>query len=40
MTLCFSCINELFWYGVNEGHDLEIPADYETSAAGMALYIR
>ena len=40
MTLCFSCINELFWYGVNEGHDLEIPADYETSAAGMAVYIR
>ena len=40
MTLCFSCINELFWYGVNEGHDLEIPADYETSAAGMAIYIR
>ena len=40
MTLCFSCINELFWYGVNEGRDLEIPADYETSAAGMALYIR
>ena len=40
MTLCFSCINELFWYGVNEGHDLEIPADYETSAAAMALYIR
>ena len=40
MTLCFSCINELFWYGVNEGHDLETPADYETSAAGMALYIR
>ena len=39
MTLCFSCINELFWYGVNEGHDLEIPADYETSAAGMAVYI-
>ena len=39
MTLCFSCINELFWYGVNEGHDLEIPADYETSAAGMAIYI-
>ena len=40
MTLCFSCINELFWYGVNEGRDLEIPADYETSAAAMALYIR
>ena len=40
MTLCFSCINELFWYGVNEGRDLEIPADYETSAAGMAVYIR
>ena len=40
MTLCFSCINELFWYGVNEGHDLEIPADYETSAASMAVYIR
>ena len=40
MTLCFSCINELFWYGVNEVHDLEIPADYETSAAAMALYIR
>ena len=40
MTLCFSCINELFWYGVNEGHDLEIPADYDTSAAGMAIYIR
>ena len=40
MVLCFSCINELFWYGVNEGHDLEIPADYEASAAGMALYIR
>lgn len=40
MTLCFSCINELFWYGVNEGHDLEIPADYDTSAAGMAVYIR
>ena len=40
MTLCFSCINELFWYGVNEGRDLEIPADYETSAAALALYIR
>ena len=40
MTLCFSCISELFWYGVNEGRDLEIPADYETSAAGMAIYIR
>ena len=40
MTLCFSCINELFWYGVNEGRDLEIPADYTTSAAAMALYIR
>ena len=40
MVLCFSCINELFWYGVNEGHDLEIPADYEASAAGMAIYIR
>ena len=40
IVLCFSCINELFWYGVNEGHDLEIPADYEASAAGMAIYIR
>ena len=40
MVLCFSCINELFWYGVNEGRDLEIPADYENSAAGMAIYIR
>jgi hypothetical protein len=40
MTLCFFCVSELFWYGVNEGRDLEIPADYETSAAGMALYIR
>lgn len=40
MTLCFFCVSELFWYGVNEGHDLEIPADYETSAAGMAVYIR
>ena len=32
--------HEIFWYGINEGHDLEIPADYETSAAGMAIYIR
>ena len=40
MTLCFFCVSELFWYGVNEGRDLEIPADYETSAAGMAVYIR
>ncbi len=40
MVLCFSCINELFWYGVHEGHDLEIPADYENSAAGMAIYLR
>ncbi len=40
MTLCFFCVNELFWYGINEGSDLEIPADYETSAAAMALYIR
>lgn len=40
MTLCFFCVSELFWYGINEGGDLEIPADYETSAAGMAVYIR
>ena len=40
MDLCFSCINELFWYGIHEGHDLEIPADYTTSAVAMALYIR
>ncbi len=40
MLLCFDCICELFWYGLQEGKDLEIPADYETSAAGMAIYIR
>ena len=40
MLLSFDCTSEIFWYGVNEGHDLEIPADYETSAAGMAIYIR
>ena len=40
MLLSFDCTSEIFWYGVNEGHDLEIPADYETSAAGMAVYIR
>ena len=40
MALCFTCVNELFWYGVHEGHDLEIPEDYERSAAAMALYIR
>ena len=40
MLLSFDCTSEIFWYGINEGHDLEIPADYETSAAGMAIYIR
>ncbi|MBR5124615.1 MAG: hypothetical protein IKU90_05735, partial [Clostridia bacterium] len=40
MLLSFDCTSEIFWYGINEGHDLEIPADYETSAAGMAVYIR
>ena len=40
MLLSFDCTSEIFWYGVNEGHDLEIPADYTTSAAAMALYIR
>ena len=40
ILLSFDCTSEIFWYGINEGHDLEIPADYETSAAGMAIYIR
>lgn len=40
MLLSFDCTSEIFWYGINEGHDLEIPADYDTSAAGMAIYIR
>lgn len=40
MLLSFDCTSEIFWYGVHEGHDLEIPADYNTSAAGMAIYIR
>ena len=40
MLLSFDCTSEIFWYGINEGHDLEIPSDYATSSAGMALYIR
>ena len=40
MNIAFFCVSELFWYAFNEGHDLEIPADYEASAAGMAIYIR
>lgn len=40
MLLSFECTSEIFWYGIHEGHDLEIPADYNTSAAGMAVYIR
>ena len=40
MSLPFFCVSELFWYAFNEGHDLEIPEDYERSAAGVAMYIR
>lgn len=40
MLLTFDCISELFWYGFNEGHDLEIPEDFSTSAAGVAVYLK
>lgn len=40
MLLSFDCICELFWYAFHEGHDLEIPADYDASAAGIAIYMR
>ncbi len=40
MSLSFFCVGELFWHAFNEGHDLEMPADYAASAAGMAVYIR
>ena len=40
LLLTFDCISELFWYAFNEGDDLEIPEDYSTSAAGMAIYLK
>ena len=40
MLLTFDCILELFWYAFNEGHDLEIPEDFSTSAAGIAVYLK
>ncbi|MBQ9779405.1 MAG: hypothetical protein IJW00_00500 [Clostridia bacterium] len=40
MLLTFDCISELFWYAFNEGHDLEIPENYSTSAAGIAVYLK
>lgn len=40
MLLAFDCVSELFWYAMNEGHDLEIPEDYGTSAAGVAVYLK
>lgn len=40
MLLTFDCISELFYYAMNEGHDLEIPKDYSTSAAGIAVYLK
>jgi RNA polymerase sigma-70 factor (ECF subfamily) len=39
MSVSFFCVSELFWYAFHEGNDLEIPEDYEQSAAGMALYL-
>ncbi len=39
MNIAFFCASELFWYGLNEGRDLEIPEDYARSAAGMAVYV-
>ena len=40
LLLTFDCISELFWYAFNEGHDLEIPEDYSSSAAGIAVYLK
>ncbi len=40
MLLTFDCISELFWYAFHEGHDLEIPEDFSTSAAGIAVYLK
>ncbi len=40
MLLTFDCISELFWYAFNEGHDLETPEDFSTSAAGIAVYLK
>ena len=40
MLLTFDGISELFYYAMNEGHDLEIPKDYSTSAAGIAVYLK
>lgn len=40
MLLTFDCVSELFWYAFNEGHDLEIPKDYSSSAAGIAIYLK
>lgn len=40
MLLAFDCVSELFWYAMNEGHDLEIPKDFSTSAAGVAVYLK
>ena len=39
MPLSFFCVSELFWYAFHEGHDLEIPEDYDWSAAAMAIYL-
>lgn len=40
MKMFFQPISSLFYYGIYDSNDLEIPKDYEHSAAGLYLEVK